>query len=316
MKKSILRFGIIVLLVMVIFYVHSIVEKNEKNSISQYEGKWKVTKQIAESMNAVSYFRPHHYLGRTVIIDKYYVEKSIWYWPFELEWIKDEFGESEAVVLPLHDEWVRYSIQLNDIKEIVKDEVQAIRYYKGTGERKYCPFYLIVLDDTHLLYQWIGGYYLLEPFQYCDANISSMNLEGNWEISYLDSYEAGYQGAFEDIEDVKKIYAGLHPELKELVGSDFQPENWLGKKIQISADYIDFSGDSYEIESIEKKKVFKEEFERDNQIHDELSLYDKEITVCTVRCNNAESFVFVLVNENKVIMHIEQGWFMLSRITE
>jgi len=48
-------------------------------------------------------------------------------------------------------------------------------------------------------------------------------------------------------------------------------------------------------------------------IHDGLSIYDDEILVCNIKCQNGEDIICVPVNENQMIMHIEEGWFMLEK---
>ena len=283
--------------------------------INNYEGKWKVTQKVSEYSGAVSYFCPHHYLGRTLVLDEKSVEKSIWYWPFELEWKKEEFEEVEVASFNGEDPWVKSNIRIAEIENYIDaEEMQLIRYFKGEGETKYCALSLVVTKEGDLLYEWIGGYYLLEPFQYCESDVRFADLGGEWEISYLDSYDTTYQGSYEDIEMVKEAYNNARSELNQLIGSDFRAEEWLGKRVQITPEYVVIQDLVYEISDIEEKTVRKKEFEQQYQIHDELSLYDEEIKVCMLKCNNAETLLVVLVSEEKVIVHIEQGWFMLSKL--
>ncbi|MBD5528487.1 MAG: hypothetical protein HDR02_08795 [Lachnospiraceae bacterium] len=40
---------------------------------------------------------------------------------------------------------------------------------------------------------------------------------------------------------------------------------------------------------------------------------DEDGNVCDIKCDNGEDIICVLVNKDNVIIHIEQGWFMLKR---
>ena len=70
---------------------------------------------------------------------------------------------------------------------------------------------------------------------------------------------------------------------------------------------------SFKIKEVEENRVSRENFEKENGIHDGLSIYDDEINVCKIKCDNGEDVVCVLVNKDNIILHIEQGWFMLNR---
>lgn len=64
---------------------------------------------------------------------------------------------------------------------------------------------------------------------------------------------------------------------------------------------------------MESGKIRREDFEQEMDIHDGLSIYDDEILVCNIKCQNGEDIICVPVNENQMIMRIEEGWFMLEK---
>ena len=64
---------------------------------------------------------------------------------------------------------------------------------------------------------------------------------------------------------------------------------------------------------IEVRKTGREDFEQEMDIHDGLSIYDDEILVCNIKCQDGEDIVCVPVNKNQMIMRIEEGWFMLEK---
>lgn len=284
------------------------------NAIAVYEGKWKVTKQLTEHYRARTTFFSHHYLGRTVILGETSVEISIFEWPYDLDWTKKVYDSSEVVWLAENELWMLGNI-VRDFEELVKgEEIQFIRYLnKGTDGNMYSGHIFVILDTVHLAYSFMGSYYLLEPFQYCDPKASPDDLIGTWEIAYLDSYEDSYEGGFEDIEELKTYGNSMREKMSALTGTDFAAEGWLGKTVQISEETISFSELSFQIKKVEENRVSRENFEKEKGIHDGLSIYDDEINVCEIKCENGEDIICVLVNKDNVIIHIEQGWFMLKR---
>lgn len=231
-----------------------------------------------------------------------------------MDWTREVYDSSEVVWFSKDDPWILGNVA-GDFDEFVEsEEVQFIRYLnKGIDESMYCANKFIVLDNTHLARFFIGGYYLLEPFQYCAPKTSPDDLIGTWEIAYLDSYKDSYEGGFEDIEELKTYGNSMREKMSALTGTDFAAEEWLGKTVQISAETISFSELSFQIKKVEENRVSRENFEKEKGIHDGLSIYDDEIIVCDIKCENGEDIICVLVNKDNVIIHIEQGWFMLKR---
>lgn len=317
MKKKVIR-SCVVFVTLIVLTISNMTPPKDLSAIVTYEGKWKVTKLLTEFYRKRATFFPHHYFGRTIILGEKSVEQSILEWPHYLEWSKEEYDSSEVIWLSKNDPWVwaYFSWEINELVE--SDTVQIIRYLeKGVDESLYCVNYFIALDNTHLVYSSPGGYYLLEPFQYGDPNTSSNDLKGNWEIIYLDSYEDSYVGSFEEIEELKEhIYPNLKEKWDSLKGTDFAAEEWLGKTVHISEETLNISGLSIQINKIEESRVSRENFEKEKGIHDGLSIYDDEINVCNIKCDNGEEVLCVLINKDRMIIHIEQGWFMLAKKQE
>lgn len=313
MKKRVIQ-SCVVFAILIVLVISDMAPLKNSNAIAVYEGKWKVTKQLTEHYRARTTFFSHHYLGRTVILGESSVEISIFEWPYDLDWTKKVYDSSEVVWLAENELWMLGNI-VRDFEELVKgEEIQFIRYLnKGTDGNMYSGHIFVILDTVHLAYSFMGSYYLLEPFQYCDPKTSPDDLIGTWEIAYLDSYEDSYEGGFEDIEELKTYGNSMREKMSALTGTDFAAEEWFGKTVQISEETISFSELSFQIKKVEENRVSRENFEKEKGIHDGLSIYDDEINVCEIKCENGEDIICVLVNKDNVIIHIEQGWFMLKR---
>ena len=130
-------------------------------------------------------------------------------------------------------------------------------------------------------------------------------MNGTWKIAYLDSYENSYEGGFEEIE---KEAPG-----RILQGTNFKAEDWLGKSVIVSEDEVRILETARQTVGIEVRKTGQEDFEQEMDIHDGLSIYDDEILVCNIKCQDGEDIVCVPVNKNQMIMRIEEGWFMLEK---
>lgn len=300
MKKKIIIIGIVVLLLI----LGSVIGYQEQENIADYEGKWKVIKLLTYTKDKSNFF-PEHYLGRTVVVGENFVEQSIWEWPWLLEWASEYYDYADVVYYSKDEEWVPKYCH-SEVKELVDgDKIHFIRYFNKSQYGDYCTNYFVILDKTHLICSFLGSYYLLEPFRYCDPTVSEKNLNGTWEIAYLDSYENSYEGSYEEIEK--------EAPRSSLKGTDFNVEDWLGKSVTVSENEVRISETGYQTAGMESGKIRREDFEQKMDIHDGLSIYDDEILVCNIKCQNGENIICVPVNENQMIMRIEEGWFMLEK---
>ena len=234
------------------------------------------------------------------------MERSVGEWPEPLGWIKFQYDYSEVIPYSSEDKWFELNTFWSIDKFADMERVRFLRYWDKIYDGSYyCVDYFVILDETHLAYGYIGGYYLLERFQYCDPTVSEKNLNGTWEIAYLDSYENSYEGSYEEIEK--------EAPRSSLKGTDFNVEDWLGKSVTVSENEVRISETGYQTAGVESGKIRREDFEQKMDIHDGLSIYDDEILVCNIKCQNGEDIICVPVNENQMIMRIEEGWFMLEK---
>ena len=284
-------------------------EQENVKSDNLFEGKWKVTGIVAISpMSRIDCYS-YHYLGRTVIIGDDRIETSIWYWPYELGWRTQEYDYAEIDYINYEDSWLQHDSNWGLVYDIWgEDYMPFIRFYKK-GE-KTCVDHAVILDESHLAYGFQPGYYLLEPFSYGNPDLDRSSIMGEWRVAFLDSYDNGYEGGWKEIEEVRIVY---QERIDELNGSDFYAENWLNKRIVIGSAELEIDNQIYSIISIHEEKVPKKEFEDEWEIHDELSLYDDMLNVVFIECEDNYVFPVVLVDEQRVIVHIEQGWFMLNK---
>ena len=190
--------------------------------IDWYEGKWKVTALIDTYYKARTDFYPQHYLGRTVIIGDDTIETSTWYWPFELDWRIERYDYKKLLFGNYDSPWIRQHGNWLHIYQIWEDKTFPFIVFES--EEDFYTNYVIILDQHHLAYKWMGGYYLLEPFAWCDADMGKDDIFGEWEIAFLDSYHSDYEGGFEEIEETRTTY---HEKMDELNGSDFYAQDWL-----------------------------------------------------------------------------------------
>lgn len=308
MKKRVISIviSIVIFIVMLLLILGKIIDYKKKEAVAAYDGKWKVTHQLTTYFRATSNFFPHHYLGRTIILSENSMERSVGEWPEPLGWIKFQYDYSEVIPYSSEDKWFELNTFWSIDKFADMERVRFLRYWDKIYDGSYyCVDYFVILDETHLAYGYIGGYYLLERFQYCDPMVSEKDLNGTWKIAYLDSYENSYEGSYEEIEK--------EAPRSSLKGTDFNVEDWLGKSVTVSENEVRISETGYQTAGIESGKIRREDFEQKMDIHDGLSIYDDEILVCNIKCQNGEDIICVPVNENQMIMRIEEGWFMLEK---
>ena len=186
---------------MLLLILGKIIDYKKKEAVAAYDGKWKVTHQLTTYFRATSNFFPHHYLGRTIILSENSMERSVGEWPEPLGWIKFQYDYSEVIPYSSEDKWFELNTFWSIDKFADMERVRFLRYWDKIYDGSYYFVdYFVILDETHLAYGYIGGYYLLERFQYCDPTVSEKKLNGTWEIAYLDSYENSYEGSYEEIE--------------------------------------------------------------------------------------------------------------------
>lgn len=285
-------------------------EQENVEADNLFEGKWKVTGIVAISQMSRTDYYSYHYLGRTVIIEDNSIETSIWYWPFELGWRTQEYDYAEIDYINYEDSWLQHNQDWVTVYDIWGEEYMPFIRFYSKDEGGYVN-HAVILDEGHLAYDFPPGYYLLEPFSYGNPDLDRSSIMGEWQVAFLDSYDNSYEGGWREIEEVRSTY---QERIDELNGSDFYAEDWLRKKIVIGSVELEIDNKTYSIRNIYEEKVSKKEFEEEWEIHDELSLYNDTLNVVFIECENNYVFPVVLVDEQRVIIHIEQGWFMLNKI--
>ena len=88
-------------------------------------------------------------------------------------WIKFQYDYSEVIPYSSEDKWFELNTFWSIDKFADMERVRFLRYWDKIYDGSYyCVDYFVILDETHLAYGYIGGYYLLERFQYCDPTVS------------------------------------------------------------------------------------------------------------------------------------------------
>lgn len=287
----------------------------EENLAEQYYGKWKVVEYIPLERTTVelSYWVKEHYLGRTVEITENSYTKSIYYWPYELEAYTEFYDYCEVVDLAENDTWITRndeSLRWLDGEFFENGVIRMLRFYQD--ERDYATGYCAVTSDNeHLVDGWLGGEYLLERFDKQDTSVTVEDIYGEWEITRLDSYDSSYEGNVSDSEwlEISKI------DDVELDLSDFYAPEWFEKDVDITKEKLDITSEiTGHITRSETQVVNKESFEQEQGIHDELSLTNEEIIIFKIHYGETDEVLTVVpFNQNKMALHIGQGWFIMER---
>ena len=74
-------------------------------------------------------------------------------------------------------------------------------------------------------------------------------------------------------------------------GTNFKAEDWLGKSVIVSEDEVRILETARQTVGIEVRKTGRKIFEQEMDIHDGLSIYDDEILVCNIKCQDGEDIV-------------------------
>ena len=287
------------------------------NTVEQYYGKWKVVQYIPLNVTKVdlSYWRKEHYLGRTVEITENTYVKSIYYWPGELDAYAVSYDYCKVVDMNRNGDWItRYERSLRWLDGDYFDDsiIRMLLFYQnGEDYPEICC--AVSKNNDYLIVSWLSGRYLLERYDEQAHDVTIENIYGDWEITRLDSYDSTYEGNVKDTEFETKEWIEEWTEHLNL--SEFYAPDWFDKKVNITTDYLEV--ESYingQITKIQSQVVNKEAFEQEQGIHDGLSLDNEELVVYQIYYGDADNVLTVVpVNKNKIIIHIEMGWFVLEK---
>lgn len=285
----------------------------EDNLLEQYYGKWKVIEYIPLKISNVeqTIWQKEHYYGRTVEITENSYTKSIYYWPDELTSQSVYFDFCEVVDMDSEDIWLTrnaQALQWLDGEYFDVSSIRMLMFYKN-GEETPVTYCAVTKDNSHLIDSWLSGEYLLERFDEQEEKITIEDIYGEWEITRLDSYDNIYEGHVKDSKFLPERRTS-HLNLTEFYAPD-----WFGRKVNITSEYLEIDMKMNErVTEIQSRIVNKELFEKEQGIHDGLSLNNEEIQVYQIYYGEAgEVLTVVPVSKDKMIIHIEMGWFVLKK---
>lgn len=311
----------IVLCIIVLFAAGLFVVQNKKFFNSSYKleasdfiKKWKVTEILSVYSQAPTYYIPHFFLGRTMVIDNNKLVQSVVAPPFDWTESEIQYTKSELVTLDIEDPWLNdYAYKVNLRLLGIDEKVNILRFFQETDEKEECKEVFVVLDENKLVAMFMGGYYLLEPFaENVSVDFDIEQLLGNWEIIRLDSFDEGYCGSVEDVEEVQKAYNYQNENLNRLEGSEFTPLEWYGESIKIEENMLICKNETIMLDTISTEIVSLEWFEKENHIHDGLSLNTEKVEVVWLWHAN-EKTPLVIKDDKSFFIHIGQGWFLVER---
>lgn len=276
--------------------------------------KWKVTEIVSVYSQAPTYYIPHFFLGRTLVIGNDELTQSVASPPFDWSEGGFQYTKAELVTVDIGDPWLNDFAYKENLRLLGIDEkVNILRFFQETGGKENCKEVFVVLDEDKLLAMFMGGYYLLEPFaENVTVDFGIEQLFGNWEIIRLDSFDEGYWGSVEDVEEVQKAYNYQNETLNRLVGSEFVPLDWYGESIKIGENILICKNETIMIDTISTEIVSLERFEKDNHIHDGLSLNTEKVEVIWL-WHAEEKIPLVIKDDNSFFIHLGQGWFLAER---
>ena len=295
------------------------------------KGQWKITELAAEYTVGVIYWFEDIYLGRSITIDPKTrtIKKSIEMWPYnmdekgyEYQYVRrtDHLGANVYILdnlKEMYDDpmldvlWSEF-ISVYEDEKLLKWDIPSERY--------------IVCQDGRILTEFLDGWYFAEPYVKAKTNLKAHDLTGSWKVDRLVSYEDGWIGNREQFEFCKVHIEHFFPELEgweERDDIDFYPKNYYDDVLNISEKEISLFDDQYLLEShkitdVESNILRTVDYEESKGIHDELGISNKKIQVFTMNFSDDLNTSLldgeiVVVNEEKIIIKIQQGWFLLSK---
>ena len=221
-----------------------------------------------------------------------------------------QYDYCEVVDMHSNDTWITRNaetLRWLDGNYFKDSTIRVLLFYKEESDYEvtYC---VVTGDNEHLVESWLNGNYLLERYAEQDGEFTLQDIYGEWKIIRLDSYDNTYQGNIKDGE-------GEEERTKDLLLSDFYAPEWFEKKVSITKEYLEIDTDiSGQITGIQSQIVNKELFEQEQGIHDGLSLNNEEVLIYQITYGEKnETLTVVPVNKDKIIIHIDMGWFVLEK---
>lgn len=303
LKKKIL---IIFLLILFIFSLLLKLDKNGNSGVEKYYGEWKVKRLVAMNMHRSSYYILRDFLGKSISIGKKGIHDGVSYKEAK------ERGVTASDIVNM-DTYLEYEVEAKDFQPdwrilfedmgVSGDHIKMVEIsgrkedYEENEDIYMGHAYFVVLEDGTILWSYMTGLYLLEP--YIHTNAASMtDCYGEWKVDRILSV-SGESAA------------------------DEQPIKYLGEDITIDQEGILLCGavkKKYEISDWKIDYRNTKKFEKEYDIKDRLGLLDKKLKVwyseeLAKNIDEAEQIMapIVMVNEDNIAMRIDNTWYMLCK---
>lgn len=310
----------------------SIFMKEKERGIDYLEGQWKITELEEIPRAGIIYWSEEEYLGRSISISSGQVERSIGYWPVDLNrrirkyeyWTHEQMTGGAAGAR----EWL---LNQNGWYDKYGDEiVTVISFYHTEDDFKKgydCAEIYIIFQDGSVQTNYVAGFYAMERFIEAKVNLSIEELWGKWNVERFVSYQDDWIGNRKQLEACKtNLEASFDPILtgwENAEGIDFYPKDYYGSTLQLDEEKMSLmSGDKiveeHRVQQYEEQQLDKKIYEEEKGIHDELGITNEKIEVITATFDNKNEDELldneiVVVDETKIIIKIDHGWFLLTR---
>ena len=304
--------------------------KHKKNGIEYLAGQWKVTELEEIPRYGIIYWSEEEYLGRSISISSGQIERSIGYWPVNLgrETNKYEYWTSEWMTGREFGarEWLLNQYGWYD--KYADETVNVISFYQTEEDFKneYDP------DETYVIFKdgsvktdYVAGLYAIEPFVESKVNLPIKKFLGMWNVEKFVSYRDDWIGNRKQLEKCRTNIESV-PELngwENAEGIDFYPKDYYGYTLILDEERMSLmSGnevvEEHKVKQYEEQQLDKKTYEQEKGINDELGITNEKIEVITATFNNEDGGSIldneiVVVDETKIIIKIQDGWFLLTR---
>ena len=328
MKKRIILI-VIISLVVLGFIICLLVRKDvqSRNELIDLKedgisGRWKVTEYVVTDNGILvpSYNIAEHFLGRSIVIEKDKIIKSIGYWPEQVDYVTTPYRHVEKQV----EDGSAYAVR-NGYKDFwyekFADKMLEVYTFWNSDEAKENGDEFIFTEEGKALCMYLGSYFYMEPYMPAKTNINTEQLYGTWKVERLVSYQDGWKGNNAVLPEARRF----EPDTVylESEGAEFYPLDYYAAAFVLNMDSAvlhmeNGTEEQYIINRYESELVDTKTYQKEEGIHDELGLTNEEIQVLDVDvANDSEAMLWdgkiVVVSEEKMIIKLHQGWFLLVK---
>ena len=307
--------GLILLLSACLYF--ALYKKKTVDSTESLKGQWKVTEFLTLESHVVasySYYEP--FLGRSINIMPDQIIESIHYWPGDVEYFYLPYDE---VVVEDIDatEYGSKNYMLKPWFEKYGGQKMTQFTYCGTSNYK---IFFFKTEQGEMICRYLCNYYYMEPYIEANTDLKPEQLLGEWKVERLVSYHDGWRGNNVMYPEAKRFYENLEPYTEE-EGANFYPEAYYDMIFTIDEESVSFYGGDeclaeHDIIEFTSQIHNTHEYQMEKGIHDELGITNDKIQVIEVIFADEEKEglldgEIVIINDKRIIMKIDQGWFML-----